>query len=125
MQIERQTFEKVTSHMAVTFALWQFVCGYRSKNSADRDGTSYVTDDSDRIEIVPVSPEIIRAAERKIRCCEYCHPESADSTFVHVLDDVTGMAGHEVEYLMPKPAKCPYCRGDVSQTTFVQLQRTA
>ena len=71
------------------------------------------------IEVVTVGAAQIRAAESKIEGCEYCHPDDAEIPFDWILEKVTGKSGM-VDFMMVETARCPNCRQEISEKTFVE-----
>ncbi len=66
-----------------------------------------------------VSPEQVRAAERKIAGCEHCHPDDSELPFDWLLGEVTGRPGM-VDLVMAETARCPSCRKEISEKTLVE-----
>ena len=72
-----------------------------------------------RITLIAVSKASLLRAQERILGCEECSPE-AEIPFDWVLDDVTGLSGSEVDYLLSEVARCPRCLGEVTEKTWVE-----
>ena len=70
--------------------------------------------------VVLVGAARVRRAEKLISSCERCNPEVAEIPFDAILDHVTGSDPSLTDYILERPAKCPYCRRDVLEKTFVE-----
>jgi hypothetical protein len=64
---------------------------------------------------VPVRIDLAtkRVAESQIKSCETCTPDQAEVPFDYVLDSITGYDPETIDYLLPEPAHCPRCGGEV------------
>ena len=70
--------------------------------------------------IVLVERETVRPAERFIKSCAHCNPDSAEIPFDNILDRVTGSDPSVTDYILEQPAKCPNCRQDVLEKTLIE-----
>ena len=70
--------------------------------------------------ILNVSAATKRKAAKFILSCEACS-DDAEIPFDHVLDWVTGLDPTVTDYLLNEPAKCPKCRGDVTEKTLIKF----
>lgn len=70
--------------------------------------------------ILNVSAATKRRAAILILSCEACS-DDAEIPFDYVLDWVTGLDPAVTGYVLNEPAKCPKCRGDVTEKTLVEL----
>jgi hypothetical protein len=68
--------------------------------------------------IVLLSESQIIEAEDFVVGCEQCAAH-AEISFDYLLDALTGSDPSSTEYLMPRPAKCPQCLGDVTEKTLI------
>jgi hypothetical protein len=68
--------------------------------------------------IVLIEESTLRQAEQLIESCEQCNPE-AEIPFDSILDHITGSNSAITDYLLERPAKCPYCRRNVLERTLV------
>jgi hypothetical protein len=72
--------------------------------------------------VVLVSAETLRRAQRLIIGCEGCSPDGADLPFDNVLDCVTGNDPEVTNYLFVEcAAKCPNCRRAIGEKTLIEL----
>ena len=72
--------------------------------------------------VVLVSAETLRAAEKLIIGCEGCAPDDAELPFDNVLDRVTGNDPAVTDYVMVEcTAKCPQCRREINEKTLVEF----
>jgi hypothetical protein len=69
--------------------------------------------------IVLVASETLLRAERLIESCERCNPDDAEIPFDWILDRVTGSDSSATDYILERPAKCPFCRRDITEKTLV------
>jgi hypothetical protein len=67
-----------------------------------------------------VSATKLREAEKLIESCEHCNPEGAEIPFDEILDRVTQSDPIVTDYILERPAKCPYCRREVLEKTLVE-----
>jgi hypothetical protein len=72
------------------------------------------------IDLVTVQPAAIRDAESRIVGCERCCPGNSELLFDSILADVLDKHG-VFEFVMAEPAKCPNCRGAISEKTLKML----
>jgi hypothetical protein len=70
--------------------------------------------------VVPVGSSVLRQAERLIESCEGCNSDGAEIPFDHVLDRVTGSDPSVTDYILERPAKCPYCYREVTEKSLVE-----
>ena len=70
--------------------------------------------------VVLVGAVRLGRAEKLISSCERCNPEVAEILFDAIRDHVTGSDPSLTDYILEWPAKCPYCRRDVLEKTFVE-----
>jgi len=73
------------------------------------------------IDLINVEPAAIREAESKIAACERWRPEESQIPFDWILADVLGKRG-AFEFVLAVPAKCPSCRGAITEKTQVEPQ---
>ena len=60
-----------------------------------------------------VDSDVLHNAEQCITACEACEPDLAEIPFDYVLDGLTGSDPRITDYVLPQPARCPRCGGDV------------
>ena len=70
------------------------------------------------IEIVLVDEEVLLKAQSMIVSCESC-ADDADITLDYLLDEITGCEPTRTEYLLHRPARCPYCFHAVTEKTLI------
>src|SRR5215510_7747326 len=70
--------------------------------------------------VILIELATLRKAERLIESCEGCNPEDAEIPFDAILDRVTGSDPSVTDYILKRPAMCPYCRRDVLEKTLVE-----
>ena len=70
--------------------------------------------------MITVDEAMVRAAEKRIKSCEYCNPQGSAIPFDVVLDRVTGSDPSVTDYIPEKPAKCPQCRREILEKTLVE-----
>ena len=70
--------------------------------------------------VMLVQESTIGQAERLIESCEHCNREGAEIPFDNVLDRVTGSDPKVTDYVLERPAKCPYCKRDVLEKTLIE-----
>jgi hypothetical protein len=73
----------------------------------------------EEIEIVLVARATIKLAQRQIGGCETCRPVDAEIPFDWILDRMTGSDSALTDYLMEVPARCSYCRRQITEKTLV------
>jgi hypothetical protein len=71
--------------------------------------------------VVLVESATLRQAERRIESCEHCNEEDAQIPFDNILDRVAGSDPSVTDYILEEPAKCPQCRRDILEKTFIVL----
>ena len=71
------------------------------------------------ITLISVSRATLFRAQFEILGCESCS-ERAEIQFDRILDRVTGRQAGLVEYLLPEPAVCWKCFGEVGEKTLVE-----
>ena len=86
---------------------------------SDFDGAELFTRPS--IELITVEAKAIREAESQIAACERCRPEASELPLDCILGDVLSKHG-AFEFVLTEPAKCPNCRGEISEKTLVERQ---
>jgi hypothetical protein len=62
----------------------------------------------------------VREAELFIQSCEHCNPNAAEIPFDYMLDAVTGSDPSVTDYILEVPAKCPYCRREITEKTLIE-----
>jgi hypothetical protein len=62
----------------------------------------------------------LRDAEKLIESCEHCNEDGAEISFDNILDRVTGSDPSVTDYVLKSPAKCPNCRREILEKTFVE-----
>jgi hypothetical protein len=72
------------------------------------------------IQLIPVGGPTIIQAEQLIESCERCNPEGAKTPFDNVLNRVTGANPNTTDYILERPAKCPYCCCDLFEKTRIE-----
>ena len=65
----------------------------------------------DEQSVILIDAEMLGRAERLIESCESCNPEGAEIPFDNILDRVTGSDPGMTDYILERPAKCPYSGG--------------
>jgi hypothetical protein len=70
--------------------------------------------------VVFVRRSTIYKAERLIEGCQYCNPERAEVPFDHILERITGSGSSVADYLLERPAKCPFCQEQITEKTLVE-----
>ncbi len=68
--------------------------------------------------LIAISQATLLKALAQILGCEPCSP-NAEIPFDWILDEVTGLDGSEVDYLLIEPAQCPKCLSDVAEKTLI------
>ena len=86
-------------------------------------GKSRLATSSSRTRIVqcPFPSTLIRKAEQRITGCERCRGDEAEIPFDLILADVLGKRG-PYEFVMSETARCPNCRAELTEKTFVEPQ---
>lgn len=69
--------------------------------------------------VLALSQSTAYRAQSLILACEFCSSE-AEMPFDWLLDEVTGSDGSDVDYILSEPARCPRCRGEVTEKTLVE-----
>ena len=72
------------------------------------------------IDIALVDETLVAFAEEGLSGCERC-AENAVISFDYVLDALTG-PDPNTEYVMCRPAICPFCLGEITEKTMVALK---
>jgi hypothetical protein len=70
--------------------------------------------------VVLVEHETVRNAEGFIKSCELCNPAGAEIPFDVILDRMTGSDPSVTDYILETPAKCPNCKREIREKTFVE-----
>ena len=70
--------------------------------------------------ITLVNVAVLRKAEKLIKSCEYCNPEGAEIPFDSLLDRVTASDPSVTDYVLERPAMCPFCCRKVLERTLVE-----
>jgi len=83
------------------------------------DGTELLAGPA--VEIIAVDQNVIRQAESQIAGCERCHGDEADLPFDWILADVINKHG-PYEFALTEPARCPNCRGPLTEKNLVEPQ---
>ena len=74
----------------------------------------------EEINIVLVDENIIQEAEEWLSACEHCADVSG-LTLDYILDALTGSDPQVTEYMMCRPARCPFCASEVQEKTCVAV----
>jgi hypothetical protein len=74
------------------------------------------------LQLMTVSADVIRRAERMLAGCETCALDDAQVPFNWVLDKVTGSDPKTVDYLIIEPVHCPRCAESLTEYTLVDLK---
>lgn len=69
--------------------------------------------------VLALSQSTAYRAQSRILACESCSSD-AEMPFDWLLDEVTGRDGSDVDYILSEPARCPRCRGEVTEKTLVE-----
>ena len=73
--------------------------------------------------VVLVSADTLRKAERLIIGCEGCSPKESDIPFDWMLDRIIGSGPSVTDYVMVEcMAKCPNCRRNINEKTLVEVE---
>jgi len=83
-------------------------------------GRDYFDPTPEEQNIVLVAVATLRKAERFIESCQFCNPKVAEIPFDHILDRITGSDPSVTDYILEQPAKCPYCRREITEKTLVE-----
>jgi len=70
--------------------------------------------------VVLIEAADLRKAERLIESCEACNSEGAENPFDNILDRVTSSDPSVTDYILERPAKCPYCRREILEKTLIE-----
>jgi hypothetical protein len=70
--------------------------------------------------VVLIDAATLGEAERLIESCEHCNPDGAEIPFDVILDRITGSDPSVTDYVLEQPAKCPNCKGEILEKTFVE-----
>lgn len=73
----------------------------------------------EEMDVVLVDEKVALEAEDYVDGCGACAPKRASMTFDYLLDAVTGYDPSRTEYLMRRPAECPFCGSEITEKTFV------
>lgn len=71
--------------------------------------------------VITVSLRRILLAEARIVACDKCS-DRANIPFERLLDDTAGNDQRR-SYLLPEPARCPFCQSDIMENTLVELRK--
>ena len=74
----------------------------------------------EEIDIALVDESLLALAEKWLSACERC-AENAVVALDYVLDALTGSDPSRTEYVMCRPARCPFCLGEITEKTLVAL----
>ncbi len=69
-------------------------------------------------EIVLIDDEVLLQAQSLLTGCEQC-ASHAEIAFDYLLDAITGNDPTRIEYLLPRPARCPQCFAKVTEKTLI------
>ena len=70
--------------------------------------------------IVLIQEADLYKAEKLIESCEHCNPEGAEIPFDAILDRITVSDPSVTDCILEEPAKCPYCRREITEKTLVE-----
>jgi uncharacterized protein with PIN domain len=71
--------------------------------------------------VVLINSATLRKAEQLlIESCEECNAEGAEISFDNILDRVTGSDPSVTDYILEQPAKCPSCKREILEKTFIE-----
>ena len=70
------------------------------------------------IEIVLIDDAVLLQAQSLLNGCEQCDSH-AEIAFDYLLDAITGNDPTRIEYLLPRPARCPQCFAKVTEKTLI------
>jgi hypothetical protein len=70
-------------------------------------------------QVVLIDAATLRKAEQLIGSCEHCNAE-AEIPFDNILDRVTCSDPSVTDYVLEQPGKCPRCKRDILEKTFVE-----
>jgi hypothetical protein len=73
------------------------------------------------IELITVEAKAILEAESRISACARCRPVKSEIPFDSILADALDKHG-AFEFVLAEPAKCPNCRGEISEKMLVEPQ---
>jgi hypothetical protein len=74
----------------------------------------------EEINIVLLDENIVEEAEQWVLGCEHC-TDVAILELDYVLDAITGCDPQVTEYVMCRPAQCPFCSSEVQEKTRVAV----
>lgn len=86
-------------------------------NSIDRQLKEFEPSPA-QTQIVLVDDEVLLQAQSLLAGCEQC-VSHAEIAFDYLLDAITGYDPTKIEYLLPRPARCPQCFAKVTEKTLV------
>jgi ribosomal protein L37AE/L43A len=72
------------------------------------------------IDIVLVDETTVERAEEWITACEHCS-ENAPHAMDYLLDALTGCDPTVTEYVMYRPACCPFCTSSITEKTSISV----
>jgi hypothetical protein len=55
-----------------------------------------------------------------IESCEHCNVEGAEIPFNVILDRITDADPSVTDYVLEQPAKCPSCKREILEKTFIE-----
>jgi hypothetical protein len=67
-----------------------------------------------------VDSAMLRRAEQLIESCEHCNVEGAEIPFNVILDRITDADPSVTDYVLEQPAKCPSCKREILEKTFIE-----
>ena len=67
-----------------------------------------------------VDSAMLRRAEQLIESCEHCNVEGAEIPFDVILDRITDADPSVTDYVLEQPAKCPSCKREILEKTFIE-----
>jgi hypothetical protein len=70
--------------------------------------------------IVLLGAVTLHMAVKLIESCEHCNPGVAEIPFDNILDRVTGSDPSVTDYVLEHPAKCPSCKREILEKTFIE-----
>jgi hypothetical protein len=81
----------------------------------------YDRDDADDpdLKYIAVTREQLVRAQAGIESCVECNPDGAEVFFDFLLREVSDEKGY-VDYIIPKPARCPRCNAEIHEKTLVE-----
>ena len=75
---------------------------------------------TEEINIVLIDEKLVMEAEQWILGCEHC-ADNAGIALDYILDAVTGCDPDLTEYIMCRPASCPFCSSEIHEKTQVSV----